>query len=79
VGFIDSGVIDGNEYDAGPTVELANDGYAAEFHAYRRAPVGMELEPQTIGYDVTVSVRLTEPASTYRDVFTTEWETVDVD
>jgi hypothetical protein len=79
VGFIDSGSIDDDEHDAGNIVELSDEGCLAVFHMYRRPPVGDEPEVGSIGYDQTVTVILAEPASTYRDVFTTEWATCDVD
>lgn len=72
VGNFHEGDLDGLE--AGDTVELSDGGYLAEFHLY-----DMSLEPATIGFDRTAAVRLAEPANTYRDVFTTQWEACDID
>ena len=74
VGFIDSGVIGDDEYDAGDIVELSDGGYVAEFHAYRRGAA-----PGSVGYDITVTVYLSEPAITYADVFRTHWDACDAE
>lgn len=80
VGRLESGVINEDIYIAGNVIELSENGYVAEFHAYRVADAGEPTpEPGTIGYDMCVSVRLAEPASAYRDVFTTLWDASDAE
>jgi hypothetical protein len=72
VGQFHEGDLDG--MTAGALVELSEDGYLAEFHLY-----DFSLSLGSLDYDRTVSARLAEPASTYRDVFTTEWDAYDID